>query len=286
MICKKCGCEIDDNSKICGWCGTKTGAGTDNTDTSYTGRDYTGSSFKSESGLKGDMSKKSGGSPTGEYTSTQPPKYRYTDDTASSRVYMPNIIPEYYSPHNPAYVHTNKKKLIFSITGGCVLLLAVIIGVFLIVNRVPGYERPIQTLIKLCNEKNTEKASQKVLTLFPMEYMENSQMISDEMYSEAVKQMSKSLAKQQKSWREDYGYDVRASYEILNAYELSEYELDDLRRKYSTNLLFGGDLIEKAMELDVMVIIKGSKDMDSEEASLTVIRIDGKWYLDIFSDIF
>lgn len=37
------------------------------------------------------------------------------------------------------------------------------------------------------------------------------------------------------------------------------------------------------MDLDVDLMIKGSGEYETENEIITVIKVDGKWYLDMFS---
>ena len=82
---------------------------------------------------------------------------------------------------------------------------------------------------------------------------------------------------------DEFGDDAKMTYEVKSAKDLKNSELKDLREQYEDKLGADGDLIEDAMNLVVKLKMEGSDDRDTERTNFKVVKVDGKWYIDIFS---
>lgn len=77
---------------------------------------------------------------------------------------------------------------------------------------------------------------------------------------------------------EEFGKNVKVDYKITEAEEYDEDDLDDIRTALK---LFGisKKTVTEAYELELELTIEGDEDEDTEDASFTVVKIDGDWYV-------
>jgi len=163
----------------------------------------------------------------------------------------------------------NKKLFIGAVTVGAFFLF--IIAIVLIVALAGGgYKRPIDNMVKGI-QRGSWKTFSKAFPEDMVEAMEKAWRLGgidgDEFIEQAVEETE-----------DTYGKNFKITYKILDKDELSEDDLDDLKDSLE---IFGvdGDKIKKAYELEIEMTYKGKKDKDTEEETLIVGKIGGKWYI-------
>lgn len=77
---------------------------------------------------------------------------------------------------------------------------------------------------------------------------------------------------------EEFGKDVSFDYKITEVEEYDEDDLDDVRTALK---LYGipKKTVTEAYEVEIELTIEGDDDEDTDDTSLTVVKIDGDWYV-------
>lgn len=130
--------------------------------------------------------------------------------------------------------------------------------------KVESYEEPVKNLVEGLGEANAEK----FLSAFPSfisDYMKD--IFSDEYLKETLKEAE-----------EDYGANIKMSYEVTNKEDISEDDIksmqEDMKSYYNQDVT-----ISKGYKLDVEITTKGDDSEDKDTDSFDVFEIDGKWYI-------
>ena len=102
-----------------------------------------------------------------------------------------------------------------------------------------------------------------------------------------IKDDLKNMVKSQvEELEEDYGKNIRVYYDVIDEYEMDEYDLDDIKDTLKDNYGIASKSVNKGFEVEIEATIKGSEDEDTNEIDLTLVQIGGNWYyIDIFSQI-
>lgn len=125
-------------------------------------------------------------------------------------------------------------------------------------------EAPIENLIKGLESAN----SQKVLRAFPPFISDNiTEIYTDEYLQETLKETE-----------EEYGKNIKMSYEIVNKTEISQDELDREEKNVETNF---GEAVEfgKGYKVEVKITTKGDNREETLNDVFDVYELDGKWYI-------
>ena len=167
--------------------------------------------------------------------------------------------------------------------GGAVLIAIIIVCVVMFSGR-SSYETPLKKLFSAMNSGDVmemmEAMPLKLIVeeggmssyFMGMDYEDILEMYAGEMDADDLMGLS-----------EEFGDDYKAEYKIYSAEPLSAVELSDLNREYASYFGTDDDFIDEAMELNVDLIINGSLDSDVVNEDIIVVKIDGKWYMDMFS---
>jgi len=86
------------------------------------------------------------------------------------------------------------------------------------------------------------------------------------------------------SLEESYGDNIKISYKILDKKELSSRKLKNLKSILENTYDIDADSLKKAYEVELKTTIKGKDDKETNEKTITVGKLDGKWA--ILSGIF
>ena len=201
--------------------------------------------------------------------------------TKSDRVQPPLIIVE------PGGKPKGKKSWIGIVIG----VLAVVLVLLFIFNptmRMKGYEKPIyyytgfvesgdiksiakalpvKQIVKFAKDNTDELLKKSGFSLSNLDFRD---------YKDALNSLDDLIGDYKDEMEDEYGDNLKVEYEIRKAEKIKD--LDDIQDKYD-NL----DIkIKDAYELTIKMKIKGDKDSDSDKVTLNVVKIGGKWYLDIF----
>lgn len=170
-----------------------------------------------------------------------------------------------------------------SVGGGVALIAVIVVCLLLFLNR-STYETPLKTMVSALNKGDVMKVIE-VLPLKPIiedggmsEYLLG--MNYDDLVNLYEDQFEDSFVDDMK---DEYGRDFKIDYKIYEAEKLSKDDLTDLNSDYAYSFGTDDDFISEAMELDVDMSIEGSEGSDVENTTIVVIKIGGKWYLDMFS---
>ncbi len=178
-----------------------------------------------------------------------------------------------------------KGAIIGICVGGGVALIAIIVVVcVLLLGRRSTYETPLATLVDAVNDGDV----MEILDVVPLKPIIDGGELSDYLmgmdYDDLVSLYEGQLEDAMiDEFRDEFGWDFEVDYKINYTYEYSAGELSELNSDYSYSFGTGDDFIEEAMDLDVDLMIKGSGEYETENEIITVIKVDGKWYLDMFS---
>lgn len=117
--------------------------------------------------------------------------------------------------------------------------------------------------------------AEAMLDLLPEEIFED---VDDDELDEIIENGDKALKSALKMYEIGYGDDWDYSIEIKNVDACSKSDRKSLQKKYDKN--YGLD-VEEASEVEVEIEIDGEKRRDTIEETVTVVCIDGDWYLDV-----
>ena len=163
------------------------------------------------------------------------------------------------------------KKLI------CVLLALVMVLSLTACGANGSHKSVVKTLFASIEKGDAEK----MLSLFPEEVLEAmEENLGDE--DEVLEYFEDAMDSLMDEFEDMYGDDIKITYEIEDEDELDEDDIDEIIDFYEEYL--DADLdIEAAYELEVEATIEGEDDDDTDEMTIFVIKIDGKWYLDLYN---
>lgn len=127
-----------------------------------------------------------------------------------------------------------------------------------------SYEEPIKNMIEGLTEANSSKFL-KAFPSFISDYMGD--IFTDEYLENTLE-----------TAEEEYGENIKMSYEITDKTEIEEEDLRKMEEDIKTN--FDEDIkITKGYELGIKVTTKGDDAEDTEEDEFNVYEVDGKWYI-------
>ena len=127
-----------------------------------------------------------------------------------------------------------------------------------------AYEEPVKNFVEGLSEANSEK----FLKAFPSFIADYAKDIFTDEYLEKTLDNAK----------ETYGDNITMTYNIKGKTELSEEDLKSMVDATKTS--FDKDItITKGYELDLEIHTKGDKDEDTEDETIDVYEVDGKWCL-------
>lgn len=177
-------------------------------------------------------------------------------------------------------VRTAKKPPYLAIGVVAVVAVVVIVAAVLIGKAIfgKGYEKPLKTLIKGVEEQDGEM----ILSAFSEKTIDAMEEQSGMKKSELEDMMEEEF--EYMFTDEDIdGDDIEIKYEVEKVKKLDKDDIKDIEDELKDYYDIKED-ISAARELDVVLTtyIDGDEE-DEEDVELIVIKVDGKWYLDIDS---
>ena len=211
-------------------------------------------------------------------------------NSANQAGYNPNGYNTYNTPGQSAVnVQKPKKKLGkgaiigISVGGGVALIAVIAVCVILFFNR-STYETPLKTMVGAINKGDV----MEIMNVLPLEAIIDESDMSeyllgmdyDDLVDLYVEQFESSFAD---DLIDTYGRDFKMDYKIYETENLSREELRDLNSDYTYSFGTEDDFISEAVRMDVDMSVEGSDGSDTENITLITTKVDGKWYLDMFS---
>ncbi len=175
-----------------------------------------------------------------------------------------------------------KGAIIGICAGAAVVVIAIIVVVCLLIFGGGSYEKPLKDLVSAMNKKDVAGLVD-TLPLKPI--IEDSDLYSVINYDGIIEMYETQYQEYYLSSIEDeFGSNYKVSYELYEATELTEDALESLNSDYAYSYGTDDDFIDDAMQLDVDMIIESDEGGSSVESTyINVVKIDGKWYIDLLS---
>ncbi|MBQ7898055.1 MAG: hypothetical protein IJ323_06490 [Clostridia bacterium] len=140
--------------------------------------------------------------------------------------------------------------------------------------------RPINNFFDFTIKGNINKLKD----LAPSAFWENLELKNDVKITDIKSSLEKEFEDQLQILEKEYGKNLKVEFVILDKEELDEYDLDDLKDALKESYGISEKSVSKAFEVEVEATIKGDRDEDTDEQDMTIVKIDGKWYIStIFS---
>lgn len=134
--------------------------------------------------------------------------------------------------------------------------------------------KPIDTLLDVSFKGKVEK----IKDLAPEEYWEYLEDEYDVDIDDMIDDAEDSFDDMMDYYEEEYGDNVRVSYKVEDKKKLSDKKVEGIAEALADEYDLDEDKFGDAYELDVEMTIKGDDDDDDNDAEITVIKYDGKWY--------
>jgi hypothetical protein len=153
-------------------------------------------------------------------------------------------------------------------------LAAAVVVLIIIISAISGggYKKPIDLVFKSIQ---TGKASH-MLKAMP-------KFIIDDRYSDRdeLDELDELFEEVQEELRDEYGKNAKVSYKITDRDKLDKDDLEDISEYFGDYFGSAGKRakVKAGYEIELDATIRGSEDKDTNELTVTVIKIGGKWYL-------
>ena len=185
-----------------------------------------------------------------------------------------------------------KKKMgkgaIIGICIGSVAVVAAIIAVCLFFFfRSPGnssYEQPLQAFTAAVNKGDLGA----ILDTVPLEAAIEEGTYSDYMmgmdYGDIIDMFESQFQEAFLTQIEDeYGADFHLECRIYGEETLSPSEIAELNSDYASYFGTPSDFIEEAVLVECDMVISAGDELESEDADINVVKVNGRWYIDLLS---
>lgn len=153
------------------------------------------------------------------------------------------------------------KTLLYGGIGAGVLALVVLL-IVIIANISGGYKTPISNMFK-----GMQKANLKTYLKAYPEFMEMDEYVDQEDMDDMLE-----------SLEEEYGKNIKISYKILDKEKIEKDDLEDVQEKiekyYDAKVK-----VSAGYKVTVKSTVKGKEDSETDTDTMSVYKIDGKWYL-------
>lgn len=181
--------------------------------------------------------------------------------------------PEGENTQAPAANKLNNKMI--GIIAGAAAALVVLIVVLVLVFSGGGYKKSIDTYIKAL----TTGDSDLIEALAPEEYWDYMAEKSVVSTNKVVSAYAKTYDTYNDKLEDTFGKDLRITYKITDEDSLSKSQLNNIRDTVNGTYDIANKSVTEGYELELEVTFQGKKDERSQEATVYVVKIDGKWYL-------
>lgn len=143
-------------------------------------------------------------------------------------------------------------------------------------------EKIVKTFVEAAMEGKVDELfsllPDEIMDALDKELQEEVGISFDTFNSMMKEQMDKSMDTVRDLLGDNWSY----SYEIKNTEKIPTYDLDDIQETYEDEI--GVDFkIEEGKEMTVEITMKGNDIENSKEMDISVIKVNGKWYLDVAS---
>ena len=174
------------------------------------------------------------------------------------------------------YRRQERRKISVIPTIAAVLIVAVMIFIGKSILSGGGETKVIKNFV----EAEMTGDAETILDMIPKVVLEGAAKEMDKDVSELKDELSDEFDPLMKTINKSLGEGWSYSYEILEIKDLSEDEIADLEEEYSEVCELS---IKKAKTATVEITIKGEDTDRSEKVEIGIIKVGGKWYLDIVS---
>lgn len=165
---------------------------------------------------------------------------------------------------------SNFRNIVIGIAAGFVALIVLIVVLVSVFGG--GYKRAIDNYIDATFYGDYSAYKANIPDAMWDSLKESGDALDKEDYKEQYKMF--------KEYFEDqYGKNISVDYKVTDEDELDEDDLDDLRDELKSDYGIAKKSVTKAYELEVEFTIEGDDDEDSNEEIITVVKIDGDWYV-------
>lgn len=192
--------------------------------------------------------------------------------------------PHSYGNNNPVNPHGKSKKTWIGIGVGVIVVVLILMFIFNPALRMKGYEKPVYYTVKFI-EKGDIKSMAKAIPLkqlvkFAKDKAGSLLDLSEldlEDYKDALDSLNDAMEDYKDALEDEYGDNFKVEYEIKKAEQVED--LDDIQDRYDEVDME----VKDAYNLKVKVVMEGDDKKDKETSEFKVVKIDNKWYLDLFS---
>lgn len=170
------------------------------------------------------------------------------------------------------------KKNIAILAGAVVVVVLAIILISSIAGN--GYKKAIDNFFAVTVEGDVDKLEK----LAPEEFWEELEETFDVKLKDIKKNVEEEFEATFESLEDDYGKNIKVKYKVLDKEELDEDDLDEIKDILKDSYGIAKKSVKAGYEVEIEATIKGKDDEDTDEQDMTIIKIDGDWYItDIFS---
>lgn len=169
-------------------------------------------------------------------------------------------------------VKANPKLLAF---GGAAVVAVLAIVIILTTLFGGGYKKAIDNFVDVSFKGKVNKIEK----LAPKEYWEYLEEEEDFDIDEAIEEYEDEFDDNIDELEDEYGKNIKVKYKITDKDKLSDKKIDKIAEALKDKYDIKKKSVKAGYEVDVELTIKGSEDDDENDATLTVIKIGGSWYI-------
>ncbi len=183
---------------------------------------------------------------------------------------------------------TGKKNKLPIIIGAVAVVAVALIVVLVMVLGGGGYEKAVDKYVAVMYEGEYSDIKDLAPDAY-WEYME--EKYDDFDLEEGIEEMEEEYEERLERYEEDYGDNVKFSYEITEEDEIDEDDLKDIAKKLKERYDIDKDDVTEGYEVEFTVTIEGDDDSvdhdfeaydyedDDRYSYYAAVKIDGSWYL-------
>ena len=189
----------------------------------------------------------------------------------------------------PAAPVVKKKKtgLIVGLSLGGVALVGIIVAVILILvlGGGRGANTPEAVVAQYLQAMANANGGETIVSLIPDQVVRQAEREAGMSRSAMVRSINEELRDTVESLEEDYGRGYKITVDSQSVTKWEQYEIEN----YNSRLEYYGlsVQVQDGARVRTTATIKGPLDRDTDTETMTVVKVDGKWYLDILeTDLF
>lgn len=167
------------------------------------------------------------------------------------------------------------KKFAIIVGGIAVALVLVIVLICVFAGGGSSYSKALDNYFAVMGKGETKK----IEALAPPEYWEYLEDEEDQDMDDVIDSFEDYWDEYSDYMEDEYGKNIKISYEILDEKELSEKKLEGIGEALEDTYDIDAKDVTAGYDLELEVTIKGSEDDDSEETEMSVVKINGDWYV-------